>query len=138
MSNELMNVSESFENSNSNIFVSFMPESDDDKALVYRALNAPDQKINDLINTVICIRDFTCETIILHNEDGTEREGVRIGLITVDGGTVMTTSNGIYRALKTLCKLFGMPSWTQGIKVKVCQEERNGRRIFNLVPQFGK
>lgn len=136
MANELMNVSESFENSN--IFVSFMPETDTDKALVYRALNAPDQKINDLINTVICIRDFTCETIILHNEDGTEREGVRIGLITVDGGTVMTTSNGIYRALKTLCKLYGMPSWKDGIKVKVCQEERNGRRIFNLVPQFGK
>ena len=135
MSNEIMNVNDSF---NNDIFVSFQPQTDDDKALVYKALNAPDQKLSDLINTVISIRDFTCESIVLHNEDGSERQGVRIGLICVDGTTVMTSSNGIYRALKTLVKLYGAPSWVNGIRVKVCQEERAGRRIFNLVPQFGK
>lgn len=133
--NEIMNMSDSF---NSDIFVSFQPQTDDDKALVYKALNAPDMKLSDLINTVITIRDFTCESILLHNEDGSERQGVRIGLICTDGTTVMTSSNGIHRALKTLVKLYGAPTWTKGIAVKVTQEERNGRRIFNLVPQFGK
>lgn len=133
MSTEIMNITDEL---NSNIFVSFVPSNPAEQAMVYKAMNAPDMKLSDLINTEICIRDFITESITLHNDDGTERPGVRIGLICVDGTTIVTSSNGILRALKTMVAIFGKPSWSDGIKVKVVQTERNGRRIFNLVPVF--
>ena len=136
MSNEIMNTSE-FE-FNSNVFVSFVPEDDTDRALVYKALNAADCRLSDLINTEVSVRDFTVENITLHNEDGSERPGVRIGLILSDGRTVRTSSNGIFRALKSFIAIYGKPSWKPGITAKVIQEDRNGMRTFNLVPVFKK
>lgn len=134
MSNELMNLTN---NTDSNeFFTSCVPQNDDERMMLYKAMNAPDLKLADLINTEIVIRDYTLEKVKLTDEDGSEREAIRIGLICVDGTTVSTISNGVLRALRALVAIYGAPTWEKGIKVKVQQIDRNGRRTFNLVPVF--
>lgn len=134
MSNELMNLANNVESND--FFTSCVPQTEEERVMLYKAMTAPDMKLSDLINTEIVLRDYTLEKVVLTDEDGTEREAIRIGLICLDGTTITTISNGVLRALKALCAIYGAPTWKEGIKVKVQQLERNGRRIFNLVPVF--
>lgn len=134
MSNELLNLAN--QNESQDFFTSCVPTTEEERIMLYKAMTAPDLKLSELINTEIVIRDYTLEKVTLTDDDGTEREAIRIGLICLDGTTVTTISNGVLRSLKALCAIYGAPTWKEGIKVKVQQIERNGRRVFNLVPVF--
>ena len=117
------------------MFCSFTPETDDDRAVLYNAMNAPDVKIADHIGQEINVRDIIVEPVeIVDDKTGEIRTSPRVILIDTDGRSYSATSYGIYNALRRLCdkKLFGLPTWPNGVLVRVKQIARGANRIFTL------
>ncbi len=117
------------------MFCSFVPKTDDDRAALYNAMNSPDVRIADHIGQVINVRDIIVEPVeIVDEKTGEIRKSPRVILIDTDGHTYSAVSYGIYNALRRLCDpaLFGMPTWENGVKVRVKQIARGSSRIFTL------
>lgn len=124
-----------FANVNGSMFCSFQPQSDDERALLFNAMNAPDVRIADHIGQVINVRDIIVEPVeIVDDKSGEIRTSPRVILIDTEGHTYSATSYGIYNALRRLCSpsLYGMPTWPNGIPVRVKQIARGANRIFTL------
>lgn len=126
MSNELMNMNNELAEQFSekkNAFVSFAPETKEEKTLLFNALNKPEYRISDLINQTIAIKNFIVETVVMTSEETGEVEEVpRIVIIDTEGHTYVAVSKGIFNALKNLIATFGMPgNWDEPLVVKVKQ-----------------
>ena len=122
-----------FSNSTGAMFCSFQPETDDDRALLYNAMNTPDVKIADHIGQIINVRDVIVEPVeIVDDKSGEIRTAPRVILIDTENHTYSAASYGIYNALRRLSAIFGMPTWPNGIPVRVKQIARGSNRIFTL------
>ena len=122
-----------FANSTASMFCSFKPESDDDRAVLYNAMNAPDVRIADHIGQIINVRDVIVEPVeIVDDKSGEVRTAPRVILIDTDNHTYSAASYGIYNALRRLTAIFGLPTWKDGIPVRVKQIARGSNRIFTL------
>ena len=122
-----------FSNSTGAMFCSFKPETDDDRALLYNAMNTPDVKIADHIGQIINVRDVIVEPVeIVDDKSGEIRTAPRVILIDTENHTYSAASYGIYNALRRLSAIFGMPTWPNGIPVRVKQIARGSNRIFTL------
>lgn len=115
------------------IYSSFVAESNDDKAKLYNALNAPEVKIADHIGKEINVKDVIIEPVeIVDEKTGEVCTAPRVTLIDVAGHTYAATSNGIYNALKRIFALYGSPTWEDGIPVRIRQITNGQNRIFTL------
>lgn len=115
------------------IYSSFVAESNNDKAKLYNALNAPEVRIADHIGKEIVIRDVIIEPVdIVDEKTGDVRTTPRVTLIDVNGHTYTATSYGIYNSLKRIFGLYGSPTWEDGIPVRVRQITNGANRIFTL------
>lgn len=122
-----------FANTSNAMWASFNPETADEKALLFNAMNAPDVRIADHIGQVINVRDVVVEPVeIVDEKTGEIRKSPRVILIDTDGHTYSATSYGIYNALRRLSAIYGLPTWEGGIPVRVKQIARGANRIFTL------
>ena len=122
-----------FANSTGAMFCSFQPKTDDDRALLFNAMNAPDVKISDHIGQELTVRDVIVEPVEIVDDNSSEvRTSPRVILIDMDGHTYSAVSYGIYNALRRLVALYGLPTWERGIPVRVRQISRGSNRIFTL------
>lgn len=114
-------------------FCSFTPETDEQRAELYNALNSPDVRISDHVNKEIDLRDFVIEPVELRNETSGELEAApRVVLIDTDGNSYHGVSNGIYNALSRLCMIYGRSSFPNGLPVRIKQINRGANRLFTL------
>ena len=114
-------------------FCSFAPETDEQRAELYNALNSPDVRISDHVNKEIYLRDFVIEPVELRNETSGELEvAPRVVLIDTDGNSYHGVSNGIYNALSRLCMIYGRSSFPNGLPVRIKQINRGANRLFTL------
>lgn len=113
-------------------FCSFSAQTVEEKGVLYRAINNPTDSISNLINQEIVIRDVYIETVSITRDNGGEAQAPRVVLITKDGKSYGCVSIGIFSAVKKLISVFGMPTWEEGIKVKVVQIKRKERNILTL------
>lgn len=114
-------------------FCSFAPETDEQRAELYNALNSPDVRISDHVNKEIDLRDFVIEPVELRNETTGELEvAPRVVLIDTDGNSYHGVSNGIYNALSRLCMIYGRSSFPNGLPVRIKQINRGANRLFTL------
>ena len=114
-------------------FCSFTPETDEQRAELYNALNSPDVRISDHVNKEIDLRDFVVEPVELRNETTGELEvAPRVVLIDTDGNSYHGVSNGIYNALSRLCMIYGRSSFPNGLPVRIKQINRGQNRLFTL------
>lgn len=122
-----------FANSTQAVYCSFTPETDDDRAILFNAMNAPDVKIADHIGQEINVRDVIVEPVeIVDDKSGEIRTSPRVILIDTENHTYSAVSYGIYNALRRLVALYGLPTWERGIPVRVRQIARGSNRIFTL------
>lgn len=122
-----------FENAENTMFCSFAAETVEDKAALYNAINNPDVLISDYIGKVILMRDVILQAVqIVKEETGEVNTCPRVTIIDVDGNSFSCTSVGIYNALRNLIRIFGRPTWENGLPVIVRQITRGTRRIFTL------
>lgn len=116
------------------IFCSKIVESDKDKKELFNALEQCDVVLNDIVGTEIVLKDVYCEEKqVLDDETGELKTKFRTILFDVDGKTYATGSYGIYNVIKKLCSIYGLPTWENGIKVKVAKRPMgNGKSTLTL------
>lgn len=119
-------------NNANKMLVTFDPQTQDERVMLFRALNQPTYRLSDFINREICIRDLICEEVTLTNHDGVPTKAPRLVLIDTEGNSYNCISNGVYGAIQKLIMIFGMPTWQDGIKVKVVQINKGEKRMLNL------
>lgn len=132
--NELM-----LNNSDLKIYSSVKASSVDEKKKIYNALEKCDVLLNDIVGTEINVKDFYIEERQRTEED--EETGnvknitkFRTILFDTEGKTYATGSYGIYNALRRIVMVYGEPTWTDGVLVKVEKKPiGNGKTELTLV-----
>lgn len=126
-------VLEDFEGSSLS-YASFIPETVAEKALLFNAVNSPDEKVSALIGKTIRIRDVVIEKANVVNEKtGVVEVAPRVVLIDTDGKSYGCVSFGMYQSVCKLVKFFGNPTWKEGVLVEVQNKDtRNGKKTMNL------
>lgn len=122
-----------FSATNNSFFCSMSVENDSDRATLYNALSNPDVKIADHLNQEIVIKDIIIEPVEVVADDGTRNTVPRTVIIDIEGNTFAAVSTGIYNALKRIVSIYGMPTYANGVRVKVIQIARGANRIYSLV-----
>ena len=114
-------------------FCSFLPETAQDKAKLYRAMTNPDHKINQCINSEILLADVFVELVdMVNSQTGEVQKVPRCVLFAADGQTYAATSTGIYNALRRLFSVYGAPHWSEPIPVIVRQLQQGEKRFYTL------
>lgn len=121
--------------STGNSYCSFNADTPEGKVKLYTAMNNPDFRLEEKLNTTIALKDLYAEQVeFVDEKSGEITESVRLVLIDADGLSYGCCSVGIFSALKKLMRVFGAPTWEEPIMVQPYQTPtRNGKRkIFTL------
>lgn len=132
--NELM-----LNNNDLKIYSSVKATNVEERKSIYNALEKCDVLLNDIVGTEINIKDFYIEE--RHKEELSEDSGevknvvkYRTILFDTEGKTYATGSFGVYNALRRICLVYGEPTWTDGVKVRVEKKPiGNGKTQLTLV-----
>lgn len=118
-----------------NFYSSLIPKDKKEETILFNAINNPDYKISDFINTEIVVQDVICEMVQCTNKETGEVSSVpRIILITPDNETYQAVSIGIYNSMKKVFAIKGLPeTWAEPIKIKIQQVTRGERKILTFV-----
>lgn len=93
-------------------------EDDNSKIDFYNAISNPKKKLQDCVGEVLSIKDVYIEIIELDSEQTHKKEKCpRIVLIDTKGEAYQCVSMGVYSALSTLFKIYGVPTWENGLKL---------------------
>lgn len=116
------------------LYVSFTPKTDEQKAALYKAMSQPDRRMSDFINTKFKAADLYIEMVeIADEETGEVSQLPRVVIFADDGTTYASISKGIYNAVKRLCAVYGMPHWDKPIPLKIIQTTAKNRKFLNLI-----
>ena len=127
-------------------FCSFSPDNFEGKMKLYNAINSPDERLGNVINMPISIRDVVICKVNLTEKIGgdnepdsfddnpfdkrTARQGFRVILLDTDGKSYTATSTGVYNSISTMRSVFGTLHFEDGLKVVVKQiKTKNGNTL---------
>ena len=128
-------------------YASFSPDDMEGKIKLYNAINSPDKRISDFINTPIVLQDVVVMAVKLsskyndtddnsgdgspwRDEDDKTRDGFRVVIIDTEGISYTATSNGIYNSIKTMRSVFGTLHFAEGLPVTIRQvKAKNGKTL---------
>ena len=88
------------------VYCSFLPETLEDKAKMFNAMNGGDNTVKEANNKELHVLDVIVQPVQVQNEDGTQNTCPRVSLICEDG-VYSATSWGVYNCIKKLNALFG-------------------------------
>ena len=121
--------------------MTFSIETPDDKKKLFNMTQSPDKQLGDCIGDVINVKDVYIEVVNVKNSHKVEEtdpdyvEAPRCILIDTEGVSYSCTSNGIYNALVRMFNILGMPTWEDGVPIKVKQINKGPLRILTLEMQ---
>lgn len=116
-----------------NTFCSKIVEKEEEKKELFNALETCDALLNDCVGQEINIKDIYVEEREIVDETGEVKKKYRTILFDANGQTYATGSYGIYNIIKKLIVIYGMPTWENGIKVKVAKRPiGNGKTTLTL------
>lgn len=120
-------------------FMSFTPETQEDKRKVYNAINNPEFKVADFINKEIRVKDIIAIGVELDSYNGTDnpfngekRKATRTILIDDEGRSYSATSDGIFTSVRTLYSVFGTLHFDDPIVVTVKQVKTKKGTLLTL------
>lgn len=114
-------------------YCSFTAETREDKVKLFKAMSTADKKLSDCINSIIEVKDVFMEIVNMTNtETGEVTATPRIVIFDTKGVSYSCVSFGIMNALKRLFTVFGEPTWSDGIKIKVVQLTNKERKMLSL------
>lgn len=118
-----------------NFYSSLIPKDKKEETILFNAINNPDYKISDFINTEIVVQNVICEMVQCTNKETGEISSVpRIILITPNNETYQAVSVGIYNSMKKVFAIKGLPeTWEEPIKIKIQQVTRGERKMLTFV-----
>lgn len=104
------------------VFCSMTASTNQEKAKLFAAMNNPEHRLGDCINMVIKAKDIFCEVVNCTNrETGESRKCPRIVIIDEKGEGYQAVSLGVFSAMKKLIAIYGAPTWSDPIPLKVKQ-----------------
>ena len=138
------------DNSIGDQYQSFTPETHEDRVKVFNAINSPDARLADVINTPIVVKDVIISKVRLAarlDDNGGKRQregfipedqpedGFRVILLDMEGKSYTATSRGIYNSMCNLRAVFGDLHFEDGLKMVVRQvSTKNGNTLtINLM-----
>ena len=115
-------------------YCSKVVENEEDKKELFNALETCDALLNDCVGQEIAIEDVYCEEReVVDSETGEVKKKYRTILFDINGQTYATGSYGIFNIIRKLIAIYGMPTWKDGIKVKVAKRPiGNGKSSLTL------
>ena len=134
MENTSITVAKEMPQNLGDLYVSFTPKTDEQKAALYKAMSQPDRRMSDFINTKFKAADLYIEMVeIADEETGEVSQLPRVVIFADDGTTYASISKGIFNAVKRLCAVYGMPHWDKPIPLKIIQTTAKNRKFLNLI-----
>lgn len=105
-----------------------------EKEHLFNIISSPTDRIANMINEIIELKDLYVETVELTNEETGEIIFVpRTILIDKNGKSFECVSIGIFSALKKLFQIFGEPCiWEKPIKIKIKQIQKGAKSILTF------
>ena len=114
-------------------FCSMKADTDDDKMVMFNAMNNPDKRLSDCINMKIMAKDLYIEVVNCTNEETGEITACpRIVIIDAENVSYQCVSVGIYSALKKVIQVFGTPTWHNPIPLEIKQVTKGARKMLTL------
>lgn len=114
-------------------FCSYQAKTPQEKAILFKAMNNPEKRIGDCINMEIVAKDLYCEVVTCVNkETGESNVCPRIVIIDDKGVGYQAVSLGVFSAIKKVIQVFGQPSWTTPIKLKVVQITKGEKKLLTF------
>ena len=105
-----------------------------EKEHLFNIISSPTDRIANIINEIIELKDIYVETVELTNEEtGETTFAPRTILIDKNGKSFECVSIGIFSALKKLFQIFGEPCiWEKPIKIKIKQIQKGTKSILTF------
>lgn len=115
-------------------YCSYVAETEEQKATLFKVMNNPEKRVADCINEVISVKDVYCEVVECKNkETGEITKCPRIVLIDSDGNGYQAVSRGVFGALSKLFQVYGEPhTWEHPIDLKVKQISKDTNKILTF------
>ena len=114
-------------------FCSMVAKTNEEKAKLFNAMNNPDKRLADCINMEIKAKDLYVEVVNCTNEETGEVTACpRMVIIDTEGVSYQAVSVGIYSALKKMIQIYGAPTWTQPVRMRVKQITKGTRKMLTL------
>lgn len=115
------------------MFCSMKATTQEERAILFKAMNNPEFRISDCINMVIEVKDVYCEVVTCTEQStGEQTKCPRIVLIDKDGKGYQAVSLGIFSALKKVMAVFGQPSWETPIPLKIVQIKKGTKSLLTF------
>lgn len=115
------------------IFCSITAKTEEERIRLYNVMNAPENRVSDMINMEIEVSDVIVETVNVTNEEGVESAAPRVILVSPDGTAYQCVSNGVYSAIRKAIKIFGAPHWDTPKKFIVKQIKKGQNSVLTLM-----
>lgn len=134
MKNELIMLDEAQKNLS---YCSFEPKTQDEKLMLYNALQKCDYRVSDKLNTVISIKNvFVQQFEQVDKETGEAKVKRRSIVFDENNKTYVTASSCFYYSLSRLISVIGEPkTWEKPLKVKFIEQNlNNGGKGFVIEP----
>ena len=134
--NNKENFVEELKASHNVMFCSVNQDSEGSKALVFKAMNNPSNRVADFIGKRIKIKDIFVESVDIENEETGEIDTVpRIVIFDDNNQTYEAVSRGLFNALQKLISVFGLPTYDEPIAVEIKQKavKKGSMLTFDIV-----
>lgn len=103
------------------VFCSYKANTDDERIQLFNMTTCPDQRLAEMINLVIPVRDIFAEEVRCRKEDGSFEMAPRIVVIADNGKSYQAVSQGVLNAFTMLIASFGEPTWDDPICIQPYQ-----------------
>lgn len=106
------------------------------KLLLFKVSQEADNTIDDKIGHEILLQDvYVTDASKMDHKTGELHSFKRVVLVTPDGESYGTFSDGIVNSIFTMCGVFGLPPWKGGVKVRLAEKKTgSGYKMFQLIP----
>lgn len=111
-------------------YSSFVPQTMEEKATFFNAVNSPAKRMKEMINTTIKVKHVYAETVnFINQETGETTPGVRIVFIDDKGVSYQAASKGIFSSVKKLFTIYGTPDkWDKPLGIKIKEVSKGANR----------
>lgn len=103
-------------------YCSFTATTREERVMLFNAVNSPEGRLKDFINTEIQVKHIYAEPVTFIDDDGVETAGTRVVFIDAEGRGYQTCSQGIFNAVRKLFATVGTPdTWEEPITIRIKQ-----------------
>jgi len=114
----------------SNVYSTIIGDTPEARIAILEAVTNA-EPIADHLDEIIQLKDVVVQATEIGQEDGSERDALRIILIDSEGKSYAAVSDGLFKAMQNMFAILGNPNtWTEPLPVKVV--EVRGRRGFKF------